>query len=335
VKVVVVGATGNCGSAVVRGLSSAGHEVIGVARRPPSPPPGGSVTWRAADVGIDDLDPIVEGADAVVHLAWMFQPTHRPEVTWQANAVGTRRVLESVGRQGVPAVVVASSVASYSPVLHDQPVDESWATDGASAAAYSREKAYVERTLDAFEQAHPDTRTVRLRPAFVFQRSAGTEQRRIFAGTLAPRQLFDRRFVPVVPVPAGLRFQAVHAQDLAAAYRAAVERTVSGAFNIAADDVIAREQLGEALDATTVSVPPGLVRAGIAGTWRARLIGAPAELYDALLRLPLMSTSRARDELGWAPQHSGLDALRAMLDGARSNWGSGTAPLQPDPVRSP
>ena len=52
------------------------------------------------------------GADAVVHLAWMFQPTRRPAVTWTTNVVGTRRVLEASTRQGVGAVVLSRSSVS-------------------------------------------------------------------------------------------------------------------------------------------------------------------------------------------------------------------------------
>jgi UDP-glucose 4-epimerase len=331
VKAVVIGATGNCGSALVRELSSDGHDVVGVARRRPVRPEEAlSVEWRQADVATDDLDGIVSGADAVVHLAWKFQPTHRPQVTWQANAVGTRRVLEAVARQGVPAVVVASSVAAYSPRLDEEPVDESWPTDGPSTAAYAREKAYVERSLDAFEAEHPLIRTVRLRPAFVFQSSAGTEQRRIFAGRTVPRRAFDARFIPVLPVPRGIRFQAVHAADLARAYVAAVEQPVHGAFNIAAADLIRSEELGQLLTARTVQVPPALVRFALAATWRARLLRVPGDLFEAVMQIPVMSTARARSELAWKPKHTALEALRDMLAGARENWGSQLPPLKPD-----
>jgi hypothetical protein len=41
-------------------------------------------------------------------------------------------------------------------------------------AAYGREKAYVERLLDAFEARNPDVRVVRMRPGFIFQRHAAT-----------------------------------------------------------------------------------------------------------------------------------------------------------------
>ncbi|MPZ97171.1 MAG: hypothetical protein GEU96_20225 [Propionibacteriales bacterium] len=66
------------GSAVVRELSAAGHDVLGVARRSPVDQPTASVAWREADVSTGDLVPVVTGADAVVHLAWRFQPPVDP-----------------------------------------------------------------------------------------------------------------------------------------------------------------------------------------------------------------------------------------------------------------
>ncbi|MET0764604.1 MAG: NAD-dependent epimerase/dehydratase family protein, partial [Blastococcus sp.] len=89
-KVVVVGATGNVGTAVVRALAADDRvsEILGIARRSPrwEPP---KTTFVTADVAGDDLVPHLRGADVVVHLAWLFQPTHSPTVTWQANAVGS------------------------------------------------------------------------------------------------------------------------------------------------------------------------------------------------------------------------------------------------------
>jgi UDP-glucose 4-epimerase len=331
--VVVTGASGNIGSAVLRELTSDGeHDVLGVARRKPYIPHESafaSVHWQPADVAHDDLDAVFAGADAVVHLAWMFQPTRRPAVTWTTNVVGTRRVLEASTRQGVGAVVCASSVAAYSPVDHDEPVDESSPTDGASDAAYAREKAYVERMLDAFEATHPETRVVRMRPAFVFQRSAASEQRRIFGGTLARPTFFDRRHIPVLPVPHGLRMQAVHAGDVARAFSAAVHRSVTGAFNLAGDGILRRGELGALLDARTVDVPVDVVHAALAAAWRARLAPVPAELFDALLHVPVMASDRARAELDWQPRHSGADALSALFSGAQMRAGSTMPPLQP------
>ncbi|MBM7517377.1 NAD-dependent epimerase/dehydratase family protein [Nocardioides nitrophenolicus] len=333
-RVVVTGASGNIGSATLRELTAGGrHEVVAVARRRPElsdrAAAEASVTWRPADVGADDLDPLLDGADAVVHLAWRFQPTHRPEETWRTNAVGTRRLLAAVRRRGVRALVCASSVAAYSPAHHDDPVDEGWETDGSSSAAYCREKAYNERALDAFEATGEGTRVVRVRPAFVFQRSAASEQRRIFGGALVRPWMFDRRLIPALPVPSGLRLQAVHAEDVARALVAAVERPVAGAFNLAAPGVLRRSELGELVGAPTVEVPPRLVSGALDLGWLTHLLPVPGALADALLAVPLLAADRARTELDWTPQHTAAEAVEAFLSGAARSAGSGMPPLHP------
>jgi UDP-glucose 4-epimerase len=142
-RVVVTGATGNVGVAVVRALAGAPqvNTVVGLARRTPDRQEPG-VEWVACDIVTDDLSAAFRGADAVVHLAWLIQPSRDLRRLWQVNVEGTVRVLDAVERAGVPSLVYASSVGAYSPGHPDgTPVDESWPTHGIATSAYSREKA--------------------------------------------------------------------------------------------------------------------------------------------------------------------------------------------------
>jgi nucleoside-diphosphate-sugar epimerase len=331
-RVVITGATGNVGTALLERLSPDDQvsSITALARRRPTQPVAGpKVTWEQVDVAVDDLRSRFAGADAVVHLAWLFQPTHRPMVTWEANAVGSARVFAAAADTGVGTVVYASSVGAYSPGP-DRTVDESWPTHSMPAAAYGREKAYVERVLDAFEARHSDVRVVRLRPAFIFQRPAATEQRRIFAGPFLPNWLVEPGRLPVLPLPPGLRFQAVHADDIADAYARALTREVHGAFNVAADPVIDAGVLADVLATRAVRAPRAVVRAAAALAWRAHLAPADPALLDLVLGLPLLDTTRAREELGWTPRHSSVDALRELIDGIADGAGGSTPPLTPD-----
>lgn len=330
-RVVVTGATGNVGSAVLKALAvdDAVTEVLGIARRPPEHLPG-KTRYVSLDIARDDLVPHLRGADTLVHLAWMFQPTHRPEVTWQSNAVGSARLFEAAAAAGVGAVVYASSVGAYSPGTGT--VDESWPTHSVPTAGYGREKAYVERVLDAFEAQHPGVRVVRLRPAFIFQRSAATEQRRIFAGPFLPGRVLSRGRLPVLPWPSGLRFQALHARDVAEAYRLAVTTDARGAYNVAADPVIDGRVVGDLLGAKPVDVPGKAAHAALAALWRLHVVPAEPALLDLVLSLPLLDTTRIRTDLGWEPEVSSVDAMREVLEGMVAGAGGRTPTLAGDSV---
>ena len=73
---------------------------------------GGPVRWVAADVARDELVSVFDEADAVIHLAWSFQPTRHPERTWESNVIGSLRVFDAVATTGVPTLVHASSVGA-------------------------------------------------------------------------------------------------------------------------------------------------------------------------------------------------------------------------------
>jgi len=302
--------------------------VVGLARRRPGIEMA-KTTWATADVAADDLTGHFRGADVVVHLAWLIQPSHDPFAMWRTNVVGTERVLAAASEAGVGALVCASSVGAYSPGPKDRQVDEGWPTHGVTTSSYSRDKAYQERLLDLFERDHPGVRVVRLRPALTFKREAASEIRRFFLGPLAPGSLARAAAIPVVPKVKRLRTQAVHADDVGEAYRLAVTGDARGPFNLAADPVLDADALAALLDARPVRVPAGLLKAGAAATWRLHLQPVSPGWLDLALQSPLLDAGRARAELGWRPRRSATQALEELLAGLREGAGADTPPLHP------
>jgi nucleoside-diphosphate-sugar epimerase len=330
-RVAVIGASGNVGTALARALQEdpAVEEIVGIVRRRPRWTLS-KLRWETADIVRDDLVGLLRGADAVVHLAWLIQPSRDEATTYAVNVTGSARVFAAVARAGVPTLVYASSIGAYSPGPKDRRVDESWPTDGIPTSFYSRHKAEVERLLDRFEREHPRVRAVRLRPGLIFQREAASEIRRFFAGPFLPSPLVRRGLIPVVPSTPRLKVQALHARDVAEAYRLAVRsEDARGAFNVAAEPVLDPPALGRLLGARPVPVPEAVLRAGAALTWRLRLQPTPPGWVDLALGVPLMDTTRARSELGWAPSVDAGDALLELLEGLRRRDGMDTPPLDP------
>lgn len=328
-RVAVVGATGNIGTSLLEALAKddAVDEVVGIARREPFLDVE-KVRWVAADVVRDDLVAAFAGADVVVHLAWLIQPSHDVSTQWRVNVEGSDRVFEAAVAAGAKALVYSSSVGAYSPGPKDRAVGEDWPTHGVASLPYSQQKAYTERLLDAFEARHPDVRVVRIRPGLVLQEAAASEVRRLFLGPFVPGALVRRQLLPFVPRLPGLRFQVVHGPDAGEAFHLAiVDESARGAYNVAADPVLDAGELGRVLGARPVSLPTWPVRLAADLTWRLRLQPTDPGWVDALLSLPVMDTTRARTELGWKARTSSGDALVELLDGIAAGSGHGTPPL--------
>jgi UDP-glucose 4-epimerase len=335
--VVIVGASGNVGTALLRRLSDEPDlTVSGVARRIPQPQePYDWVRWHRCDISApgatDELVRVFAGADAVVHLAWKVQPSHQPRALYRTNVAGSAAVMDAVVRSGVSTVVYASSVGTYAAGPKDRPVDESWPATGVAGSSYSQHKAAVEAMLDRLEREHPDLRVVRMRPGLIFQRDAGTEIGRYFVGPFVPLRLLRFQRLPLVPSHPGLRLQAVHADDVADAYARALRGDVRGAFNLAADPILSPELIAELMHGRLVPVPGWVFRGVAAATWRARLQPVDAGWIDLALQAPVMSSARARRELDWKPTIDSVTALRQLLDGMSRRAHLDSPPLSADP----
>lgn len=342
-RIAITGASGNVGTALLRNLQTqltkrpGSLELVGISRRRPDAamPPYAGVEWHTLDVGRDADFPLLRsafaGADAVVHLAWQVQPNRDLAALHRTNVTGTSNVLEAARQAGVGHVVCASSVGAYSKAPKDQRTDESWPAGGIAGSHYSRHKAEQEALLDRFQEEQPGVRVARLRPGLTFQRHAGSEIGRYFLGPLLPRVLPRRPWTPVLPVPDGLIFQAVHADDLAEAYWQVLDRREYGAFNVAAEPVVTPQELGRLLRAKRIlPIPMALLHALAGLTWRLRIQPTDAGWIDMAAGSPVMDTGRARRLLGWEPRMSSTDAIAQVLDGMGAGEG-----VTPSPALKP
>ncbi|HYO33020.1 MAG TPA: NAD-dependent epimerase/dehydratase family protein [Nocardioidaceae bacterium] len=336
-RVIVTGASGNVGSALLRRLLAAGnYDVVGLVRRVPtdSAAPFDAVSWRSVDLTKETatgaLNEALAGADAVVHLAWGFQPSHDISYLEALGVGGTRRVVEAVAGAGVPHLVHMSSVGAYSPKRDDDPVDESWPTGGVLTSPYSRHKARAERLLDALERSHPNVVVTRLRPGIVGQRSAGSSLSRYGLPGLIPAGILAH--VPVLPLDRRLTIPMVHADDVATAIHLALEATAAGPFNLAAEPAVTTATIAGVLDARSLHVPSPLLRAVMSASWHARLQPVDPGWLDLGFAVPSMDISRAARVLGWVPRMDGVAVLAETVSGIRDGASDRTPVLRPRTV---
>ncbi len=343
-RVVVTGATGNVGTTVVEHLlgSRDDVEVVGLARRVPGPatddPYRGRLTWTGLDLSDDACRPALRaalrGADAVVHLAWGFQPSRDPDYLEELGVGGTRRVLETATEAQVPHLVHMSSVGAYSPRVDDLPVGEDYPTGGIRSSMYSRHKAAAEGLLDDHDAALAGGGTgpavARLRPGIVGQRQAGSALLRYGLPGLVPGRAVT--LLPVLPLDRSLLVPVVHASDVADAVGRVLEQQATGAFNLAAPTPLTPADIASALGARHVHAPGRLLRTAVSASWQAHLQPLDPGWIDLALQVPLMDTRRARDELGWSAARAAVSTLEETVAGMRDSASGSTAALRPRSV---
>jgi len=327
--VAVTGPTGDIGRSVIRALERAPRvaRVVGMARRPFDPAGHG---WRRTEYRRGDvLDrasvaELVEGADVVVHLAFIIFGGR--EETRAVNLRGSRNVFEAAVAAGVRRLVYTSSVAAYG--FHaDNPdlLTEEIPPRGTREFYYSAQKAELEALLrDTLAGSRTDPYV--FRPCIVAGRDAPTLIEGFTGQTiLGPRirtlwRALDRAPVvgPVLPDP-GIPFQLVHHDDVAGAVRAAVVGGgPAGTYNLAAAEPITVGDVAAALGWHSVPVPGIALDALAAVLAHAPLVPAQARWITAVRKPVLMDTAKARRALRWRPRHGARETLAETVAGARA-----------------
>ena len=324
------GPTGEIGRALLRALDrEAGIErVIGMARRPFDPAEAGlsaKVEYRRGDVlDRDGLDDLFAGADVVVHLAFII--IGRADQTHEVNLVGSRNVFDSAVAAGAQRLVYTSSVAAYGfHADNPQPLTEDVEPRGSTTLDYSAHKAELESVLRDAVAGRERPHAYVFRPCVV----AGPDALALIENlpyVQASRALPDpiRGLISAVPYAKpylpdpGTPMQLVHHDDVASALTAAVlGRGEPGAYNLAAAGEITVTDLARALDWYTTPVPRAALHATAEAAARAPLLPAIAQWLE-VLRVPvLMDTGRAREQLGWKPEHDAAATLALTVASAR------------------
>jgi nucleoside-diphosphate-sugar epimerase len=326
VTVALTGPTGTFGFALVPRLQAEGRiaRIVGVARRPFEPTEHGwtKMEYLRGDVREPEaLRRAFEGADVVVHLAFMITGVASHETIRQINVEGTLNTFRAAASAGVSRFVYASSVAAYG--FHsDNPVgmDEEWPARPAAHLFYAQEKAEIEQLLTEEASRLPELELYLLRPPIVLGPHAVGAKNflPVSLDPLARRLVGLARGLPVsLPVPAPrLPIQLIHEDDVAEAFMLCILGAgTPGAYNIAADGTVTTEEIARELGFAPLPVPAAPVQKA-ARLAAAIPFGPPlAEWAEAASHPAIMDTSKAKRELGWSPRYSALGALRVTLSG--------------------
>jgi nucleoside-diphosphate-sugar epimerase len=302
VKVVVTGAAGFIGSTLAEALVAAGHEVVGLDAfidyypRPMkeanldglAPMPGFS--FGEIDLRTDDIDPWLDGADAIVHeaaMAGLMRSWTDLELYASCNLLATNRLIDAARRAGAKRFVLASTSSVYGTEAvgdEDRPLEPS--------SPYGITKLAAEKLVLAHVALHGFPATI-IRYFSIY----GPRQRPDMAYHLFTEAMLDRRPITVFGDGEQTRSN-TYIDDAVNGTILALERgVVGGIYNIGGGRTISLNE-AIALIAEHVGVEPIIER---------------RDARPGDQRHTSADVSRARAALGYAPTVEPREGLRRQV----------------------
>lgn len=318
-RILVTGATGFVGRALVPLLRTCGHTVRAAVRRPDAVLPVGVEAVLVGEIGsLTDWRAALDGIEAVVHLAGLAHNRYRREdfpdqrhAFTEINLGGTRRLAEAAAAAGIRRMVYVSSLKAVCEGGDAALV--TGATPARPGSDYGRSKLMAEDAL-AEVAAGSDLEAVVLRPPLVYGPGVSAN----FA------QLLDlcRRGVPLPLASIRNQRSFLFVGNLADAIVRCLDHpgAVGGRFLLH--------------DGTPLSTPDLLRRTAAALGRPARLLPVPVPVLDGLARLVgrlpaarrltgslAVDDAALREAIGWTPPFTTEDGLRITAEWFKASRG--------------
>ncbi len=262
--------------------------------------------FRRMDIRAPDLAGFLKsaGIDAVLHLAWIFNPIHDYRLMYDINVNGTVNLLEACRRAGVRHIVMAGSTTCYG-AHADNPewLEEDHPLRGNPDFPYARHKVIVENLCDRFVKENPGIAVTRLRACIVLGKSADNFVRSLIF-MRGPRHALVRGHNPPL--------QFLHEDDLTAVMALVLLQRPEGVYNVVPDDSLPVRTIGELAGNPFIEYPYFLLRPFMATLWSLRLLPVPASYLPYAMYRWTASNAKIKRELGWQPAYSTRSALTAM-----------------------
>ncbi|MFM7141626.1 MAG: NAD-dependent epimerase/dehydratase family protein [Alphaproteobacteria bacterium] len=312
--ILVTGARGFIGGALLRRLTARGHEVVGVDLH------GDGGLVHAGDVGRpESFAPLLERASTVVHAAALVTNALDDDAMWRTNVLATRDLVAAAARSGVGRFVHVSSIVVYGNAARGE-LDEEHPVH-AHGGSYVTTKLAAEHVVLA-AHAERGIEVVIVRPGDVY--GPGSRPWVVEPiGLVRSRQL-------VLPANGEACFRPVHVDDLVRGIEAAAlsPAAANRIFNLSCEGFVTTREffafhhrwLGRS---DPLCLPTPVAWALAESSFRAkRAFGVRSEASGAsvlqLTSRAWFSIRKAGEVLGWRPEIALADGMRDAEAWARA-----------------
>lgn len=252
-------------------------------------------TQHIADIRSPETARLLQGCDALAHLAFVVLRGKMAAATMQdINVQGTRELFSAARQAGIARLVHLSSAAVYG---HGENLHESAALNPLPGFLYGQHKAQVETWL-----ANEFPGAVRLRPHIILGPHCQP---------LLLKLLRQPCYVSLAePQP---QLQCVHEDDVADAIIASLLLPANGAINLAAPGSYSIKQAITQAHVRALPVPFSAAKLALNLAWRRTGFGGEPAWLDGIRQSLTLDCSRAAQVLGWQPQYDTEATLASVI----------------------
>jgi len=252
-------------------------------------------TQHIADIRSPDIARLMQGCDALAHLAFVVLRGKMAAETMQdINVQGTRTLFSAARQAGIARLVHLSSAAVYG---GGENLKESAALNPLPGFLYGQHKVQVEGWL-----ANEFPAAVRLRPHIIL----GPHCQPLLIKIL--RQPCYVTLAEPQPL-----LQCVHEDDVADAIIASLLLPASGPINLATPGGYSLKQAITQGHASAMPIPFGAARFALSLAWRRSGFGGEPAWLDGVKQSLTLDCSRAQQVLGWKPQYDAEATLASVI----------------------
>ena len=307
-RVLITGAAGYIGSLLGTRLVAEGVQVVGTDLRARTDLP---FEVFALDIRSPRLKPLVRelGATHVVHLAAVLESSGDRVTEYDIAVNGTKNVVEAALGARVRHLTVSSSGAAYGYHADNPPwITESHPLRATPAFAYAHHKRLVEEMLATYRVTRPSLGQLVFRIGTVLGAQTNNQ---ITA-------LFEKERVLAVR-GSDSPFVFVWDEDVVGAMLHGVLENRTGVYNLAGDGALTIHEIAARMGKGTRKLPAWVLWAAL---WAGRRLGVSRygpEQLDFLRYRPVLANHRLKEELGYVPEKSSVEAFET--------WAAGRGPL--------
>lgn len=272
-----------------------------------APPPnlGKKTRYYSTDLSLASVESKIaeilhaERIDAFVHLAFLTSPISAVGWASEFEINGTRSVLRACSEHRIGRFVLASSTMIYGAhptnpsFLKEDHTRYSW-----MGARFIQDKIDIENQVQHFAEAHASTTVTILRLAPILGPTIDNFITNWLSRSIV---LTVMGFDPMI--------QFLHEVDAVSAVKLAVDRDISGIYNIVSKGVLPLSKVIKLTGRIAIPIPFTIFKKLSAFCWRVQLSKVPPQFVDFLRYLCVADGKCANDVLGFVPTYTCVDAV--------------------------